>query len=222
MKITVAISGASGSNLGVNFVKSYPKILKFCDIFKSAKTALKLENQISTKELFKDYPNVTMLKDSNIGACVASGSFKVDKMIILPCSQNTLAKCAVGISDSLITRAFTVMLKEKRDIVIAPREMPLNSISLKNMLKLSKLGVIIAPPVLGYYSSQQTLEDMEKFLIGKWLDLLKIDNNLYKDGNKNAKYRYKFIQKAIYSGTFDPITNGHLDIIKELQIFLMK
>ena len=181
MKITVAISGASGSNLGVNFVKKLPKDIEIFVIFsKSAKTALKLENQISTKELFKDYPNVTMLKDSNIGACVASGSFKVDKMIILPCSQNTLAKCAVGISDSLITRAFTVMLKEKRDIVIAPREMPLNSISLKNMLKLSKLGVIIAPPVLGYYSSQQTLEDMEKFLIGKWLDLLKIDNNLYK------------------------------------------
>ena len=181
MKITVAISGASGSNLGVNFVKYIPKDIEIFVIFsKSAKTALKLENQISTKELFKDYPNVTMLKDSNIGACVASGSFKVDKMIILPCSQNTLAKCAVGISDSLITRAFTVMLKEKRDIVIAPREMPLNSISLKNMLKLSKLGVIIAPPVLGYYSSQQTLEDMENFLIGKWLDLLKIDNNLYK------------------------------------------
>ncbi len=181
MKITVAISGASGSNLGINFVKKLPKDIEIFVIFsKSAKTALKLENQISTKELFKDYPNVTMLKDSNIGACVASGSFKVDKMIILPCSQNTLAKCAVGISDSLITRAFTVMLKEKRDIVIAPREMPLNSISLKNMLKLSKLGVIIAPPVLGYYSSQQTLEDMENFLIGKWLDLLKIDNNLYK------------------------------------------
>ena len=101
-------------------------------------------------------------------------------MIILPCSMNTLAKCAVGISDSLITRAFTVMLKEKRDIIVAPREMPLNSIVLKNMLTLSKLGVVIAPPILGFYSAQQSLEDMENFLIGKWLDLLKIDNNLYK------------------------------------------
>ena len=58
--------------------------------------------------------------------------------------------------------------------------MPLNSIALKNMLKLSKLGIVIAPPILGYYSAQQSLEDMENFLIGKWLDLLKIDNNLYK------------------------------------------
>ena len=72
------------------------------------------------------------------------------------------------------------MLKEKREIVVAPREMPLNTIALKNMLKLSKLGVTIAPPILGYYSKQQSLEDMEKFLIGKWFDLLKIDNNLYK------------------------------------------
>jgi 4-hydroxy-3-polyprenylbenzoate decarboxylase len=72
------------------------------------------------------------------------------------------------------------MLKEKREIILAPREMPLNSITLENMLKLSNLGVVIAPPILGYYSTQQSLEDMENFLIGKWLDLLKIDNNLYK------------------------------------------
>jgi 4-hydroxy-3-polyprenylbenzoate decarboxylase len=181
LKITVAISGASGSNLGVNFVKKIPKEIEVFVVFsKSAKTALKLENQISVKDLFTDYPNVTVFKDSNIGASIASGSFKVDKMIILPCSMNTLAKCAVGISDSLITRAFTVMLKEKREIIIAPREMPLNSIVLKNMLTLSKLGVVIAPPILGFYSAQQTLEDMENFLIGKWFDLLKIDNNLYK------------------------------------------
>ena len=94
--------------------------------------------------------------------------------------MNTLAKCAVGISDSLITRAFTVMLKEKREIILAPREMPLNTIALENMLKLSTLGVTIAPPVLGYYSNQQSLNEMENFLIGKWFDLLKIKNNLFK------------------------------------------
>ncbi len=181
MKITVAISGASGSNLGVNFVKLLPKDIEVFVVFsKSAKKALKLENNISVNKIFEEYENVTIFKDSDIGASIASGSFKVDKMIILPCSMNTLAKCAVGISDSLITRAFTVMLKEKREIVVAPREMPLNTIALKNMLKLSKLGVTIAPPILGYYSKQQSLEDMEKFLIGKWFDLLKIDNNLYK------------------------------------------
>lgn len=94
--------------------------------------------------------------------------------------MNTLAKCTIGISDTLITRVFGVMLKEKRKIVLAPREMPLNSIQLENMTKLSNLGVSIAPPVLGYYSEQQTLEEMEKFLIGKWFDLLDIEHNLYK------------------------------------------
>lgn len=181
MRITVAISGASGSNLGVKFIKKIPKDIEVFALFsKSAKKALKLENGISVKNIFEDFPNITLLRDSDIGACIASGSFKVDKMIIIPCSQNTLAKCAVGISDSLITRAFTVMLKENREIVIAPREMPFNQIALENMLKLSKLGVVIAPPVLGYYSEQNSLEEMENFLIGKWFDLLKIDNNFYK------------------------------------------
>lgn len=181
MKLTVGISGASGVNLALKFIKQIPKDIKIFVVFsKSSKKALKLENGIKTKEIFKDYENITLFKDKNIGASLASGSFKVDKMIILPCSSNTLAKCSVGIADSLITRAFSVMLKEKREIIIAPRELPLNTIMLENMLKLSNLGVVIAPPILGYYSSQQTLEDMENFIIGKWMDLLKIDNKLYK------------------------------------------
>ena len=89
MRITVAISGASGSNLGVNFVKQIPKDIEVFVIFsKSAKTALKLENGISANKLFEDCENITVFKDSNIGASIASGSFKVDKMIILPCSMN--------------------------------------------------------------------------------------------------------------------------------------
>lgn len=181
MKLTVGISGASGVNLALKFIKQIPKDIEIFVVFsKSSKKTLKLENGIKTKEIFKDYENITLFKDKNIGASLASGSFKVDKMIILPCSSNTLAKCSVGIADSLITRAFSVMLKEKREIIIAPRELPLNTIMLENMLKLSNLGVVIAPPILGYYSSQQTLEDMENFIIGKWMDLLKIDNKLYK------------------------------------------
>ena len=181
MRLTVGISGASGVNLALKFIKQIPKDIEIFVVFsKSSKKALKLENGIKTKEIFKNDENITLFKDKNIGASLASGSFKVDKMIILPCSSNTLAKFSVGIADSLITRAFSVMLKEKREIIIAPRELPLNTIMLENMLKLSNLGVVIAPPILGYYSYQQTLEDMENFIIGKWMDLLKIDNKLYK------------------------------------------
>jgi len=101
-------------------------------------------------------------------------------MLIAPCSMNTVAKIACGISDNLITRAAAVMIKEQKKLVIAPREMPFSAIALENMHKLATLGVIIAPPVMGYYSEQQTLNDMEEFMVGKWFDLLGIENNLYK------------------------------------------
>lgn len=180
MKLVVAITGASGARLGVKLIQNLPSCVEaFVVISKSAKKALKLEENINIKTLLKDKENIHFFKENQIEAPISSGSFKTDKMIIVPCSMGTLAKCAVGISDNLITRAFTVMLKEKREIVIAPREMPLSSIALENMLKLSNLGVTIAPPVIGYYSQQQSLEQMENFLIGKWFDLLKIDHNLY-------------------------------------------
>ncbi len=180
MKLVVAITGASGARLGLKFIQNLPKEVKvFLIVSKSAKKSLKLEENIDIKSLYNNSDNIQIFKESQIEAPISSGSFKTDKMIILPCSINTLAKCAVGISDNLITRAFTVMLKEKREIVLAPRELPLSTIALENMLKLSNLGVTIAPPVIGYYSKQQTLEQMEFFLIGKWFDLLKIEHNLY-------------------------------------------
>ncbi|WP_419769619.1 MAG: UbiX family flavin prenyltransferase [Candidatus Marinarcus sp.] len=179
MKLIVAITGASGINLSLKFLEKLPSNIETYVVFSSsAILALKLENNLLYKDIKNQ--NFTLLKESDIGACIASGSFKTDAMIILPCSMNTLAKCAVGIADNLITRAFSVMLKEKRNIILAPREMPFSPIALENMHKLSVLGITIAPPTLGYYSNQQNLEDMENFLIGKWFDLLKIDNNLYK------------------------------------------
>ena len=182
MKLIVAVTGASGVNLSLKFIQNLPSYIETHVVFsKSAKLALKLENNGDLSQLKEK--NIQIHKDKTISAPIASGSFGADAMIILPCSMNTLAKCAVGISDSLITRAFSVMLKEKKNIILAPREMPYNTISLENMHKLSTLGISIAPPTLGYYSKQQTLEDMENFLIGKWFDLLNINNNLYKRWN---------------------------------------
>ncbi len=177
MKIIVGITGASGAKLGFKLLSLIPQeIAVFAIVSKSAKKALKLEEN----KRFKKLENVTYLNDTNLAACVSSGSFKTDGYIIVPCSMNTLAKCAMGISDTLITRVFSVMLKEKRTIVLAPREMPFNSIQLENMTKLSRLNISIAPPILGYYSQQQSLSDMENFIIGKWFDLLNIKHNLYK------------------------------------------
>ena len=176
MKLVVGITGASGVSLGLKFISFLPNDIKvFAVISKNAKIALSYEEKIN----LSNKANITFYDDDSIGACIASGSFQTDAMIIVPCSMNTLAKCSVGISDTLITRAFSVMLKEKRKIILAPREMPYNTIQLENMTKLSTLGVTIAPPMLGYYSNQQTLEDMEKFIIGKWYDSLEIKHNLY-------------------------------------------
>ena len=87
------------------------------------------------------------------------------------------------IADNLITRAASVMIKEKKTLILAPREIPFSPIALENMHKLSLLGVIIAPPALAYYSEQTSLEEMENFMIGKWMDLMGIENNLYKRWN---------------------------------------
>ncbi len=168
-KIIVATSGASGVNLGLKTLKLLPdSIEKHFVMSENSKTVL-------SKEM-----GVIEHNNNDISASIASGSFGVDGMIIAPCSMNTLAKIAYGISDNLITRAASVMIKEQKKLILAPREMPFSPIALENMTKLASLGIIIAPPVMAYYSEQQTLDEMENFIIGKWFDLLGIENNLYK------------------------------------------
>ncbi len=168
MKLIIAISGASGAGLGKKFIDRLPKeIEKYIIFSKNAKTVLQKEE------------NCFFLDNDDIAAPVSSGSFQSDAMVVIPCSMNSLAKIACGISDNLITRSAAVMIKEQKKLILAPREMPFSAIALENMLKLSRLGVIISPPILGYYAKIKTLEDMEDFLIGKWFDLLGIKHNLY-------------------------------------------
>ena len=168
-KIIVATSGASGVNLGLKTLELLPTSIE--------KHFIMSEN---SKIVLEKEQNIIHHENNNISASIASGSFGVDAMIVAPCSMNTLAKIACGISDNLITRCASVMIKEQKKLILAPREMPFSAIALENMHKLSTLGVIIAPPVMAYYAKQQTLDEMENFIIGKWLDLLNIQNNLYK------------------------------------------
>jgi 4-hydroxy-3-polyprenylbenzoate decarboxylase len=121
VRLVVAISGASGVNLGIKFLKLLPQnIQAYAVISKSAKIALKYENS-SALENLNNQKNITIFKNSDIAAPIASGSFKIDKMVIIPCSMNTLAKCAYGFADNLITRAFSVSLKEKKRNFIIPK-----------------------------------------------------------------------------------------------------
>lgn len=116
----------------------------------------------------------------DLASKVASGSFKTDGMIIVPCSMKTLAGIAMGYSDSLLTRAADVCIKDKRKLVILPRETPLSSIHLENMLKLSNLGVIIMPPTPGFYNHPQDLSDIVTSIVGRSLDVLGIEHDLIK------------------------------------------
>ncbi|WP_122873890.1 UbiX family flavin prenyltransferase [Campylobacter showae] len=118
--------------------------------------------------------------DSDLAAAPSSGSFGIDAIIVAPCSINTLAKIHAGFADTLITRAAAVALKERKRLVLGVREMPFSTLALEHAAKLSALGAVIAPPVLGYYSAQNSLEDMENFIIGKWLDLLGLEHQIYK------------------------------------------
>ncbi len=169
MKLVVAITGASGVQLGKKFVDYLPEnIDAHVVVSDNALTVDSFENR-----------RVTLHHSEDIAASISSGSFRVDATAIIPCSMNTLAKIACGISDNLPTRVAAVALKEQKKLLLAPREMPLSAIALENMHKLATLGVIIAPPVMGYYSDASSLEDMERFLIGKWYDALGIPNQLY-------------------------------------------
>jgi 4-hydroxy-3-polyprenylbenzoate decarboxylase len=168
MKILVCISGASGVNLGLKLYNLIPSgHERFLILTENAKTVFEKEENI--------------FLDNDIAAPPASGSFGIDITFVVPCSMNTLAKIALGITDNLITRSAQVAIKEKKKLIIAPREMPFSEIYLEHMLKLSRFqNVIIAPPVLAYYNSPETVEDIEMFMIGKWFDLAGIDNNLFK------------------------------------------
>jgi len=169
MKLVVVITGASGIELGKKFVDMLPE---------NVEAHVVVSDNALTVERF-EHSNVILHESDNIAASVSSGSFRVDATAIIPCSMNTLAKIACGISDNLATRVAAVALKEQKKLLLAPREMPFSAIALENMHKLASLGVIIAPPVMGYYSNASTLEDMEKFIIGKWYDVLGIPNELY-------------------------------------------
>ncbi len=124
--------------------------------------------------------NLKIWLDTEFHANPSSGSYKIAGMIIVPSSMSTVAAIASGYTSSLIIRSADVCIKEKRKLLVVPRETPLSSIHLNNLLKLSDNGVIVVPPTIGFYSDPQSLDDCINFIVGKILDLFYIDNNLYK------------------------------------------
>lgn len=121
-----------------------------------------------------------VLPNDDLTAAYASGSALLKAMVVCPCSMGTLGRIASGVSGSLIERSADCMLKERRPLVLVPRETPLNSIHLENMLKLSRMGAVVLPAMPAFYNRPQTIDEMVDFIAGKILDILGVENSLYK------------------------------------------
>jgi len=183
-RLIIGISGASGIIYGLRILE----ILKNLEdnkrpelhlvMSRSAEVTLAYETKMKTSEVHQLADIVHANKD--ISATIASGSFKTDGMIIAPCSMKTLAEIASGVTSNLLSRAADVTLKERRRLVCLTRETPLHSGHLKNMLALSEMGGIVAPPVPAFYTKPKTIDDIVEHTAGRILDLFDIEAGLVK------------------------------------------
>lgn len=128
----------------------------------------------------------------NIGAAIASGSNRTDAMVVLPCSMATVAGIAHGLSSNLVERAADIMLKEHRPLILVPRETPLNAIHLRNMLTLAEMGVHLVPAMPAFYHRPQQIRDLVDFLVGRILDLLGIEHQLFARWQENDELEQDF------------------------------
>lgn len=178
MKLIVAITGGSCALYGVALLKALEQlgVETHLVVSKMGEYVVSHECDIDLKEL-KDMATYYHERD-DLAAPIASGSFQWDGMIIMPCSMNTVAAVAHGISTNLVTRAADVTIKEGRKLVIVPRETPLSVIHLENMLKLAKIGVKVMPAAPGFYHQPQTIGDLVNIMVGRVLDQVGIPHNL--------------------------------------------
>lgn len=173
-RIIVAITGATGTIYGVRLLELLQgsEIETHLVMSKWAARTLVHETSYTVEQVQALAAHVYPLADQ--GAAISSGSFITAGMVVVPCSMRTLAAIAHGLGDNLIHRAADVILKERRRLVLAVREAPLSEIHLENMLKLSRMGVVIVPPVPAFYSKPQTIDDVVNYTVARLLDQLDI------------------------------------------------
>lgn len=179
-RIIIGISGASGAAYGVTCLKALKQagVETHLVVSRTSQITLTHETGMSLKEA-----HALADVSHNIGdlsASIASGSFKTLGMIIAPCSMRSLAEIAHGASSNLLTRAADVILKERRKLVLLARETPLTSAHLRNMLAVTEMGGIIAPPMPALYNKPETIDDMVRHTVGRVLDLFDIEHDLVK------------------------------------------
>lgn len=203
-RFIIGISGASGSIYGIRLIeelikrdyKVYIIITEMgrliierelnINLYTGIKDKKEIKKNIfkylieKTKIIERDLrEKIEYLPIDQMDGPISSGSFITEGMAVVPCSMSTLSGIAQARSINLLERAADVTLKEGRILLLTPREMPLNDLHLENMIKLRRMGVIIAPPMPAFYSNPQNINDLVNFVVGKIMDCLKISNNLF-------------------------------------------
>ncbi len=172
MKVLVAITGASGTVYGKRLLEVLREKGVGVDCIFSETARM-----ISAHELGKWAPKC--YEEGDIMASFSSGSRVADAMVVVPCSMKTLSSIANGYASNLVARAADVIIKEGKKLILVPRETPLNAIHLENMLKLARLGVVILPAMPAFYHRPKSIEQLVDFVVGKILDYLGIENELF-------------------------------------------
>ena len=178
-RLVVGITGASGSIYALRLIDVLRAqgIEVHAVVTASGLRVLDYECGVAEAELTRRvdvlYPN------ADVGAAIASGSFRMDAMVVLPCSMKTAGAIAHGVTDDLLTRAADVTLKEGRRLLLVPRETPMHEIHLENLLRLARAGAVIMPAAPGFYHRPETLDDLVNMMVGKILDRLGIEVELF-------------------------------------------
>lgn len=187
-RLVVAITGASGAPYALRFLEEasrhYSEIYLMLSDQALQVISLETDRVVNARNLSaetlmgKPFPGLHILEKKNYFSPPASGSFRHDGMVIVPCSMGTAARIANGISDDLVTRSADVCLKERRKLILVPREMPWNLIHLRNMTQLAEAGATILPAAPGFYHKPQTIDDLVNHVVGRILQQLGIDQTL--------------------------------------------
>ncbi len=179
MEIVIGITGASGVQYGIHLLDflAGTDIKTHLILTETAKKIIGIETDLTVEQIIAKADVVH--DEMELSASIASGSHRFKGMIIAPCSMKSLSSIANGYSDNLLVRTADVCLKEKRELILMTRETPLSRIHLENMLRAQKAGAMILPACPGFYNRPERIDDLIRFMTGRSLDLLGIENNLY-------------------------------------------